>query len=93
MSNIYMRALINRIPEHLRDIWCLIAENDECILLYNDKRKRIYFDVKSANYSINIGQSISCPLLFKFELVDLNGTEVCYLEMNDHTFVLYPAAF
>lgn len=90
MSNIYMRTLINNIPAHLQNDWCLIAANDDAQLLYNAELNQIKFEADTADYHISIKQSTAYRLLFNFEMVDLNGTKVCYLDMNNFTFVLYP---
>lgn len=90
MSNIYMKTLINNIPAHLQNDWCLIAANDDAQLLYNTGLNQIKFKADTADYHISIKQSITHRLLFNFEMVDLNGTKVCYLDINNCTFVLYP---
>lgn len=90
MSNIYMRTLINNIPVHLQNDWCLIAANDDAQLLYNTELNQIKFEVNTADYHISIKQSTVHRLLFNFEMADLNGIKVCYLDMNNCTFVLYP---
>ena len=85
-----MKTLINNIPAHLQNDWCLIAANDGAQLLYNAGLNQIKFETDTADYHISIKQSITHRLLFNFEMVDLNGTKVCYLDMNNSTFVLYP---
>lgn len=90
MSNIYMRTLINNIPTHLQNDWCLIAAADSAQLLYNVELNQIKFKANTTDYHISIKQSTAHRLLFNFEMVDLNGTKVCYLDINNCTFVLYP---